>query len=178
MPEHYQYEDRDLFNPETQHEQSDVPVKPLWWALGIFVVFAVISHFVLWGMYKFFVATERGRMDPPQTAVARPGSADIPQNQPLLQPFPLPGANGDVLAPTSNTPVTDLVHMRAAEEKVLTTYGWVDRERGIIHIPIEVAKERMAARIALEGQTGGMTATTDTAAPATTTDTAAAEEQP
>ena len=40
MPEHIQYEDDDLFNPETHHEHSDVPVRPLFWFIVIFIVFA------------------------------------------------------------------------------------------------------------------------------------------
>jgi hypothetical protein len=143
MPEHIQYEDDDLFNPETHHESSDVPVRPLFVFIAIFIVFAVVSHFALWFMYKAFVKSERKRMDPPNTAIARPADASVPQNQPLLQPFP----RGEV-PPQRSTPVSDLVDMRAAEEKVLQNYGWVDKQQGIVHIPIEKAKELAVARLA------------------------------
>jgi hypothetical protein len=145
MPEHIQYEDDDLFNPETHHESSDVPVRPLFVFIVIFIVFAVVSHFALWFLYKAFVKAERKRMDPPNTAIQRPADASVPQNQPLLQPFP----RGEV-PPQRNTPVTDLVDMRAAEDKVLQNYGWVDKQRGIVHIPIEKAKELAAARLAAQ----------------------------
>ncbi|HEU4887638.1 MAG TPA: hypothetical protein VFV49_07125 [Thermoanaerobaculia bacterium] len=155
MPEHIQYEDDDLFNPETHREESDVPVKPLWWALILFVVFAVITHVVLYFMYQAMVKAETKRWEPPQTAVARPANAGVPQNQPLLQPFPVVPATettATAVEPYQNTPVTDLQAMRANEDRMLKHYSWVDKQNGVVRIPIEEAKELMAARIAVEGQ--------------------------
>lgn len=142
MPEHIQYEDDDLFNPETHHESSDVPVRPLFVFIAIFIVFGVISHFALWFLYKGFVKSEQKRQDPAQTMVARPADASVPQNQPLLQPFPR-----QEVPPQRSTPVTDLVDMRAAEDARLHNYGWVDKQQGIVHMPIDRAKELMAARL-------------------------------
>ena len=141
MPEHIRYEDDDLFNPETHHEESDVPIKPLFVAVAIFIVFAFVTHFAIAAMYKAFVKSERKRMDPPQTQVARPADASVPQNQPLLEPFP----RADI-TPNTDTPVTHLEDLRRAEHEKLTTYGWVDKQRGVAHIPIEVAKEKLVQR--------------------------------
>jgi hypothetical protein len=150
MPEHIQYEDDELFNPETHREESDVPVKPLWWALALFIIFAAITHIVLYFMYHAMIKAETKRFDPPQTTVARPATAGIPQNQPLLQPFPhMPSATettASMATPYENTPATDLIEMRAAEDRVLKNYGWVDKQHGVVHIPIEQAKELMIAR--------------------------------
>jgi hypothetical protein len=155
MPEHVQYEDDDLFNPETHHEESDVPVRPLWWALALFIIFAVITHIVLYFMYQGMLKAEQKRMDPPQTAVPRPANASVPQNQPLLQPFPMVPATettASMAEPYQNTPVTDLRAMRAKEDLILKNYGWVDKQHGVVHIPIEEAKELLAAKIAVESQ--------------------------
>src|SRR5688572_33419300 len=103
MPEHIRYEDDDLFNPETHHESTDVPIRPLFWFIGIFIVFAAISHLVLWFIYEALVKGERKRMDPPQTAVARPAGAVAPQNRPLLQRFPRGGR-----PPNPHTSVSDM----------------------------------------------------------------------
>jgi hypothetical protein len=162
MPEHIQYQDDDLFNPETAHEHSDVPVRPLWIAIGVFVVFAAVSHVALWFLYRGFVVSERDRSEAPQTAVPRPADASVPKNQPLLQPFPGAGTKGEPVPPYRNTPVTDLQEMRAREEAVLNHYGWVDRRHGVVHIPIEVAKERAAKMLA--AQTPPVAATPDTGA--------------
>lgn len=148
MPEHIKYEDNDLFNPETAHEHSDVPVRPLFWFIAIFVILGIVSHVALYLLYKGFVKGERNRMDPPQTQVARPADASVPQNLPLLQPFP----RGNV-APQRQTPVTDMADMRRAEDAVLKHYGWVDKQHGVVHIPIEEAKKLYAAKMAVEGAT-------------------------
>ena len=105
MPEHIQYEDDDLFNPETHHEHSDVPVRPLIWAIIIFIVGSVVTHFFVKLMYDRFAAAESKRMDPPQTQVMRPADAAIPKNQPLLQPFPR--ANAAPTAPKAIAPIKD-----------------------------------------------------------------------
>ena len=144
MPEHIQYEDDDLFNPETHHESSDVPVRPLFWFIIIFIVFGAVSHLALWFMYKAFVKSEQKRQDPAQTMIARPADASVPKNQPLLQPFP----HQDV-PPQRSTPVSDLADMRAAEDKQLHNYGWVDKQKGIAHIPIDRAKALTAAQLSL-----------------------------
>lgn len=160
MPEHIQYEDNDLFNPETHHESSDVPVRGLMWFIVIFVVFSILTWAVVLFLYKGFVNMERKRMDPPQTAVTRPKSADVPQNQPLLQPFPRTDDKGQAIPPHADTPVVDMAKMRANEEKVLSSYGWVDKQKGVVHIPIEEAKARFAAQALVQAQTGTVETTT------------------
>lgn len=155
MPEHIQYEDDELFNAETKHESTDVPVKGLLWFLVIFVVFSFVTWAVILFFYKGLVNMERKRMDPPQSAVTRPKSADVPQNQPLLQPFPRTDAEGRIAPPQGDTPVVDLVKLREAEDKVLKNYGWVDKEKGLVHIPIDEAKARFVAQAATQGQQTG-----------------------
>jgi hypothetical protein len=170
MPEHIKYEDDDLFNAETHHESSDVPIAGLLWFIVVFVVLLVVGYFVILGFYNVLVKVEQKRMDPPQTAVARPRSADVPQNQPLLEPFPSLDGKGTAVPPQSNTPVTNLQALRERERQVLTSYGWVDKQRGIVRMPIEEAKSLHAARLAVQGQLGGAAvpapaASTSTAAP-------------
>lgn len=157
MPEHT-FHDDELFNPETHHESSDVPVRPIFWFIVIFVVFGIVSHIVLFFLYKGFAKMEQNRTEAPQTALSRPASLDVPQNQPLLQPFPRRDAKGAEVPPTRDTPVVDLIELRAAEDKVLHSYGWVDKSKGTVRIPIEQAEEILAARLAVQGQTGGVTA--------------------
>jgi hypothetical protein len=152
MPEHIKYEDEDLFNAETHHESSDVPVAGLLWFIVVFVVFLVVGYFVILGFYNAMVKVEQKREDPPQSAVARPATADVPQNQPLLEPFPSRDAKGSEVMPQSNTPVINLQTLRESERQVLTSYGWVDRERGIVRMPIDKAKSLLAAKLAVQGQ--------------------------
>lgn len=169
MPDH-NYHDEDLFNPETRHEQSDVPVRPLWWALIIFIVFSILTWIVVTFFFKGLVRLERSQAAPPQSGIARPASADVPQNQPLLQPFPKKDGAGTEMLPTADTPVADLINLRAKEKQILTSYGWIDRQQGTVRIPIEKAKQIVAARLAVHGQATVPAATPAPGATATTTD--------
>ena len=139
MPEHIRYEDDDLFNPETHHEKSDVNVKALLMFGVAFVVFAAVMHFVLFFMYRQFVKHENNHQHVPLTKMERPESMTIPQI-PRLQPFPTKSASG-VIPPVSNTPVTDMEEMRNTQEQSLNSYGYVDRQKGVVHIPIDEAKK-------------------------------------
>ncbi len=144
MPEHLHYDDQDLVNPETHHEESDVNVRALIWFFVIFVAFAVVAHIGLWFLFKGFARIER-RDIAPLTQMPRPENAGVPQNQPLLQPFPRE-AGQEVLPPNRSTPVTDLKEMREQEDQALHSYGWVDRQKGIVRMPIDQAKRLLLQR--------------------------------
>ena len=145
MREHPHYDDDAIFNPETHHEKSDVSVRALLLFIAIFVVFGFVTHFALWLLYKGFVRVEQRRQLGATTSMQKPADMAIPKNQPLLQPFPQT-ENGRELPPNRRTPVTDLVDMRDAEKSALTTYGWVDQQKGIVRMPIEDAKKIVLQR--------------------------------
>jgi len=133
------YHDEEIVNLETHHEESDVNVRALLWFVVIFVVFAAVAHFALLLMFKFFVQLERGNSNAPLTSMAKPPDADVPQ-LPRLQPF-LTKTPQVEIPPYRSTPVVDMIDMRAREDAVLNHYGWVDRQKGVVHIPIEEAKK-------------------------------------
>ena len=145
MPDelHRTYHDEEIVNVETHHEESDVNVRALLWFVVIFIIFAFVTHGLLFVMFKFFVNLERGNANAPLTSMARPPEMDVPQ-LPRLQPFPTKSGE-QVIPPYGSTPVVDMEEMRGHEEKVLNNYGWVDRQKGIVHIPIEEAKRKWLA---------------------------------
>ena len=72
---------------------------------------------------------------------------------PLIMIGAFPRARGDVDRHLSITPpeprlqtdpAADLGAYVRKEQHLLDSYGWIDRNRGIAHIPIEVAMERLA----------------------------------
>jgi hypothetical protein len=136
-------------NPETQHEHSDVNVRALLMFMAIFVAFAAVSHFVLYGMFKYFAQMARNKTNAPLTDVLRPPDAAIPQ-QPRLQPFPDRDPRGAMMPPLATTPVVDMEEMRATAEQALHTPGWVDKQKGIVRLPIDVAKQ-----LAVQGLNAG-----------------------
>jgi hypothetical protein len=139
MPNLHDYHDEDIINAETHHEKSDVNVRALLAFGAAFLVFAAVSHFVLLMMYRQFVKIENRHQHVPLTMMERPESMTVPAI-PRLQPFPTKSPSGTT-PPMSTTPVTDMEEMRAAQEQALESYGYVDRQKGVVRIPIEEAKK-------------------------------------
>ncbi len=162
MPEHPHFADDTVVNPETHHEESDVNVRALLWFVAVFIAFALVMHVALWVLFKFYVRIERGATNAPMTQVAVSPDTNVP-GLPRLQPFPSKGPRGETQSPVAATPAADLVDMRAHEDAILNHYGWVDQQNGIVHIPIEQAKQ-----LALERGFPVNTATAAPAAPTTT----------
>ena len=179
MPEHPQYDEHDIFNPETHHEESDVNVRALIWFFVIFIVGSIVTYLAIFGMYRGLVSFESKRKGPALTSMPQSGELSIPRNEPRLQPFPRKVGDA-VLAPYATTPVTDMNEMRRAEDRILNHYGWVDQQKGVVHIPIEEAKKLVLQR-GLAVQSGQPVAnqvaqTPDRLKPAATPEPAAALE--
>jgi hypothetical protein len=137
----------DIVNPETHHEKSDINVRAFLWAVVAFVVFAAAMHLVLYLQFRFYRSLFRGKTNtPPMTAVARPADANVPP-EPRLQPFVTRGPGGAENPPNTDTPVSDMEEMRAAEEQALQNPGWIDRQRGVVRLPIDVAKQLAVQRL-------------------------------
>ena len=145
MPEHAHYRDDDIVNRETRHEDSDVNVRALLWAVVIFIVFAFVTHLVLYLQFHAYAKHFRNESSQPLTMMARPSDASVPAT-PRLQPFPSKMQNGQVPPPNTNTPLTDMADMRAAEDEALNKPGWVDKQKGIVRLPIETAKQLVVQR--------------------------------
>src|SRR5262245_35873860 len=109
-------------NHEVHHEESDVDIRAiLRFAAGLFV-FAVVVHVAVWGLYVYFDHAENQR----QVAAEYPLAA---KQKPRLPPEPRLQTN----------PREDLRELRIAEDQLLTSYGWVDKNAGVVRIPIEEA---------------------------------------
>lgn len=141
MPEH-----DEILNPDTHHEKTDVDVRALLWFVVIFIAFAAVSHLGLWILFKYFAELARGATNEPLTAVARPADMSVPQT-PRLQPFPTRDTRGTMMPPNTSTPETDMERMRVTDEEALHSAGWVDRQKGIVRLPIDVAKQLAVQRI-------------------------------
>lgn len=63
------------------------------------------------------------------------------------QPHPLAGAREASAAPRLQTdPPTQKLELRASEERLLTTYDWVDQPAGLGRIPVKRAMDLLAER--------------------------------
>lgn len=105
------------------HEDRDVNA----WAVGKFaiglVLLCILCLGVLVGFFKY-LQTRLGPASPPAI-----DARHLPP-EPRLQ----------------DTPVLDLKAMRDAEDKILTSYGWVDKSKGVVRIPIDKAIDLLAQR--------------------------------
>lgn len=124
-------------NPEVHHEDRDIRVKPIYWFVVIFIVFTAVSYLALGFLFQFFKKLEQGQQPAPLTMVrgAKPEVAP----EPRLQPFGAYGQQG-----AQGTPEADMKKMREEENRDLTSYGWVDQQKGIVRIPIAQAIDMTA----------------------------------
>ncbi len=115
-----------LDNPAVSHEKSDVDLRRITYfgaslALSVLVILGLLA-----GLFVYFSGRELRHGRAPQ---------GIPKSAP------------ETAAPRLQiSPSTEMAQMRAAEEKVLTGYAWVDKDKGIVRIPIARAMEIFAQR--------------------------------
>jgi len=101
-------------NPNTAYEPSDWPIG---WIALLFVlifVFLVAATLVLVWAYTSTLSD-----------VARTVTVKLPA--PVLQ----------------TNPAEDLAKFQVEEKKKLETYYWIDKQKGIVHIPIEEAMKKV-----------------------------------
>ena len=120
------------------HEERDVTFRPIVWAgAGMAVVLVLVFALVRWT----FVAdlAHDAAQSPPANPLTVTYGRQLPP-EPRLQTHP----------------IRDLRELRAAEDAVLNSYGWVDRKAGIVRIPIARAMELLAKRgVTAVPETGG-----------------------
>ena len=108
-------------NPEVFHETADVNVRGILRFGGVLAVVAVVIHVALYGLLFYFEQREVRRHTPMRPVQSK----EEPPPEPRLR-----------VAPRA-----DLLEMRRAEDQILNSYGWVDREKNIVRVPIERAME-------------------------------------
>ena len=104
-------------NPDTAYEASDWSIAPI--GLVLAAVLVVLSFAVVAVSLGFSNAVSDARR-----------TLATPMPEPRLQ----------------TVPPDDLGKLRAREEKELDTYYWIDRDKGIVHIPIDEAMKQVVAR--------------------------------
>jgi hypothetical protein len=108
------------------HEERDVQLRPIIISGMSLAILAGLSLLALWLLFDYFAA-RRARLEVTPSPVFE--ARQLPP-EPRLEV----------------SPQRDLRQMRAAETALLHSYGWVDRQAGIVRIPIERAIELLAER--------------------------------
>jgi hypothetical protein len=113
--------------PRFLHETQDANIRAVFaFGMGL-VVTGVVVSLVVWLLFRYLAAGEAqaGMPQSPTTAAtSRPSGAQEPlPPEPRLQVHPR----------------EDLIDLRRHEDQTLESYGWVDKNAGIVRIPIEEA---------------------------------------
>jgi hypothetical protein len=122
--------DKELDHPQAGHEHKDVNAIAITkFGIGLSLII-IVSLFALWGLFHFFAnGLETSPSAAASLAVEQGPVAKAPP-EPRLQ----------------SSPPIDLRDMRAAEDKILHHYSWVDRDKGVVRIPIDRAMDILAQR--------------------------------
>ncbi len=118
------------------HEIRDISTRVVVSFAVSLLVGGLLVQGATWLLYAQF-AKAAARAHAQEYPMARVGAARLPP-EPRLQ----------------TQPREDLQRLRAEEERVLDSYGWVDAQRGIVRIPIARAMA-MTVEQGLPARTGG-----------------------
>ena len=103
------------------HEHSDVNIRAILSFGAALLVVAGVVHLLIYVLFGYFSGRE-GVKTPPEYPLAAQQRNRLPP-EPRLQ----------------TDPRQDLADLRAKDEALLGSYGWVDQNAGIVRIPIDTA---------------------------------------
>jgi hypothetical protein len=104
-----------------RHEESDINVRAILGTGAGMIVGAVVIGVVVWAL--FVLLSKREARD-------------------VLTEFPLASGQAQRLPPEprlQTDPREDLRALRQAEDNALQSYGWIDKNTGVVRIPIDQA---------------------------------------
>ena len=116
-------------NPGVSHETRDINVFQVS-AFGIGLLLScIVTVFAMWVMFNFLFHREDAKnADNPAAAMM--------SERPKLPPEPR----------LQNEPKVELKDLRADEDAILSSYGWIDPNKGIVRIPIDQAIDIVAQK--------------------------------
>jgi hypothetical protein len=110
----------------TGYETKDVSVRVVVWLAVAILAIGLVVHVMTWWLLRSMRAEAR-RHDPTLSPL-------IDQSQTTREPR------------LQSAPAHDYVQIAREQEQMLTSYGWVDRQKGIARIPIERAIDLLVER--------------------------------
>jgi hypothetical protein len=103
------------------HEESDINVRAILGTGAALIVLAVVIGAVVWALFAFLSNREA---------------------QGAMTEFPLASGQAQRLPPEprlQTDPREDLRALRQSEDNALQSYGWIDKDAGVVRIPIDQA---------------------------------------
>src|SRR5579883_1942248 len=103
-----EFDQQAAVNPETAYEPTDWPLRPIAWiVVGCLVLLAIAVGTMIWAYPRSL--------------------GDVSRKQAVEPPAPR----------LQLDPAADLAALRAEKQKKLDSYYWIDKQKGVVHIPID-----------------------------------------
>ncbi|MEO1082932.1 MAG: hypothetical protein AAFY88_01680 [Acidobacteriota bacterium] len=104
---------------------GEVPMKPIIWSTVAIAISVLVAFVFCWGLIVFF---EGNLEEPTLSPIAEANERRLPP-QPWVQP----------------KPEVEMDELREQLAERMSGYGWSDQLEGMVHIPVEEAKEIVLA---------------------------------
>jgi hypothetical protein len=125
---------------ETEFEREDLGTRGVFAFMIGLVVSGILIYFIIVGMYSFLDKYERSQMATASPLVTSKGSISrVVTQADMDKAFKDNGA--PMLETNERGQFRDFL---MNQENQLNSYGWVDKDAGVVHIPIERAMELIA----------------------------------
>lgn len=119
----------DLTNPDLRHENRDINV----WAVGkvaiALVLTTIASLLMMFAVFRYFEVREN--------------VSQIPSTTVNINPNKLPPEPNVMFNEHEHDNLEDI---RATEERLANSYGWVDQQHGVVRLPIDRAMDLVVQR--------------------------------
>jgi len=120
------------------HERSDIDIfQVVGYGAGM-VAACLVVVVLMWGLFRYLGHREDGANNPNPPAMVK-------QRQQLPPEPRLSGVHEGTNAPPV-LPHVELEELRASEDAILDSYGWVDAAKGTARVPVAVAIDMVAQK--------------------------------
>jgi hypothetical protein len=114
-------------------QQEDKPdVKAIFIVGVIGIVITIVSSYISWG----FQLTQEHMISAAPTPAVIPGTYEVQANAGIIERMELPDRSFEVAHGEAQ-------ELKRDQDAQLSTYGWVDRPRGLIRVPIRQAMDQV-----------------------------------
>ncbi len=113
---------------QISYEGKDLRFRPIVWASIGLALITLVFCALMWVFFAFLSAREASQSPAPNPLAAAEARTEPPSPRLLVDP------------------VASYHEFKQQEEVLLNSYGWVDKEAGLVHVPIERAIKTLAAQ--------------------------------
>lgn len=134
-------------NPETSFEPEDLSTRGVFAFMIGLAITGLVIYFIIIGMYKFLDDYEKK-----QSANASPLTSDTGVTARYIPYHPTQGDSVSQTFKENGAPMLEhdergqFKDFLLKQEDQLNSYGWVDQQTGVAHIPIERAMDLLVER--------------------------------